>query len=265
MVTNTLVKLMVAGASCAAGSVAMAATTFANGGFDYGTTPTVVNDTTTDSSVYFENRSNTSLNDYVATSPWFTDTNTRGEVLLSDGSSTGSSFAHLTGSGSEIVQWFSVDETATYRISFDAWGTGRIVLSDSPFIWQYDSVLSQTNLSQSMASTAFVYGRTDSLGGTGVAINNTNSGLTLGHYSFDVTLTAGKSYDLFAAQGLTADAVNSPNGTGMTGSASNFLNVDNFAVAEVPEPESYAMMLAGLVALGFMARRRRNDAPSTAF
>ena len=30
-------------------------------------------------------------------------------------------------------------------------------------------------------------------------------------------------------------------------------------VTEVPEPETYAMMLAGLGALGFLARRRRND------
>ena len=31
------------------------------------------------------------------------------------------------------------------------------------------------------------------------------------------------------------------------------------SVTAVPEPETYAMMLAGLGALGFLARRRRND------
>jgi hypothetical protein len=30
-------------------------------------------------------------------------------------------------------------------------------------------------------------------------------------------------------------------------------------VASVPEPESYAMLLAGLGALGFMARRRKSN------
>ena len=39
---------------------------------------------------------------------------------------------------------------------------------------------------------------------------------------------------------------------------SNSLTVDNVTVAAVvPEPETYAMMLAGLGALGMMSRRRR--------
>jgi hypothetical protein len=39
---------------------------------------------------------------------------------------------------------------------------------------------------------------------------------------------------------------------------SNSLTVDNVSVAAVPEPETYAMMLAGLGALGLMNRRRMN-------
>lgn len=31
----------------------------------------------------------------------------------------------------------------------------------------------------------------------------------------------------------------------------------NFTVAAIPEPETYAMMLAGLGLMGFMARRRK--------
>lgn len=45
-----------------------------------------------------------------------------------------------------------------------------------------------------------------------------------------------------------------------TGVAGGFYTLTSTIVAvPVPEPETYAMMLAGLGALGFLARRRRND------
>ena len=40
-------------------------------------------------------------------------------------------------------------------------------------------------------------------------------------------------------------------------SGSNAFETDNHAVVAVPEPETYALMLAGLAAVGFIARRRR--------
>jgi len=40
-------------------------------------------------------------------------------------------------------------------------------------------------------------------------------------------------------------------------SNSNAFEVDNFRVTAVPEPGTYALMLAGLGALGFMAKRRK--------
>ncbi len=41
------------------------------------------------------------------------------------------------------------------------------------------------------------------------------------------------------------------------GSTSNAFEASNFSVTPVPEPETYALMLAGLGVVGFMARRRR--------
>ena len=35
--------------------------------------------------------------------------------------------------------------------------------------------------------------------------------------------------------------------------------VNNFNVTPVPEPETFALILAGLGAIGFITRRRRND------
>ncbi len=41
------------------------------------------------------------------------------------------------------------------------------------------------------------------------------------------------------------------------GDAINAFEASNFSVTPVPEPETYALMLAGLGVVGFMARRRR--------
>ena len=37
----------------------------------------------------------------------------------------------------------------------------------------------------------------------------------------------------------------------------NYLNVDNLSVTLTPEPSTYALVAAGLLALGIAARRRR--------
>jgi hypothetical protein len=46
-----------------------------------------------------------------------------------------------------------------------------------------------------------------------------------------------------------------------------FVTIDNFnavAVTAVPEPETYAMLIAGLGFLGFMARRRKQKGAAVA-
>jgi PEP-CTERM motif len=39
----------------------------------------------------------------------------------------------------------------------------------------------------------------------------------------------------------------------------SFAQLDNVSITAVPEPETYAMLLAGLGAIGFMSRRRKNQ------
>ncbi|MFM2054070.1 MAG: hypothetical protein RL456_2107 [Pseudomonadota bacterium] len=62
-----------------------------------------------------------------------------------------------------------------------------------------------------------------------------------------VSLTAGESYKLWFAGEMSPPAFNP------------YLAVDNVSVSAVPEPESFAMMIAGLGALGLMSRRRLNS------
>ncbi len=81
-------------------------------------------------------------------------------------------------------------------------------------------------------------------GGTVTTVTATgigNSGNVWTHYGFSVQATAASTVLQFSAVG-TNDSYGG--------------SLDNVSVSAVPEPETYAMFLAGLGLMGFMARRR---------
>jgi hypothetical protein len=71
---------------------------------------------------------------------------------------------------------------------------------------------------------------------------------------FTLTNTLGVSSGVSGVVSLTGPLILAVLGTS-TGPVGTYSG--NFAIAAIPEPETYAMMLAGLGLVGFMARRRR--------
>jgi hypothetical protein len=108
---------------------------------------------------------------------------------------------------------------------------------------------------------------------TGIAKLVFNGGVSLTGAGLDVvyingwTASAGQTYDLFDWNaGLTGSfsRVSLPAlGKGLAWNTSALYTTGDISVAAVPEPETYAMFLAGLGLMGAIARRRR-QAGSTA-
>jgi hypothetical protein len=129
----------------------------------------------------------------------------------------GNQFMQFRG-GDSAYTAFSIATSGDYQLSFDFDGSG------------FFDIYNQTTASY------LIPGPVVQLNGAGTAMNL-------------LTLTGGTSYKLYFG------AI----GAGLPGYAGS-LDLDNVsltAVTAVPEPESYAMLAAGLGVLGFISRRRQ--------
>ena len=102
---------------------------------------------------------------------------------------------------------------------------------------------------------SFLWGSPDTYNGLTIITNLGNFAFSAAGLGFSVT-NGDQSFSQYVQFVAAA-------GTVITGlQFSNVPSIDafevaNFSVTAVPEPETYALMLAGFAALGFMARRRR--------
>lgn len=109
------------------------------------------------------------------------------------------------------------------------------------------------DFSTPLTGLSFLWGSPDSFNDLGVELNDSGTFTPLASLGGS-GLNSDSSYVSLVTSGselITALSFASVAGSGFA------FEVDNLRISPVPEPETYAILLAGLAAISFMARRRR--------
>jgi hypothetical protein len=200
------------------------------------------------------------LNQAISTSSSFTTTfsfllnNTSSSGTMADGiglvfQNQGSG-SNIVGNGGQDVGYWNINGSHSGSV-------GSIIQS-----WSNNTIgLSVNGEVQSVKAAGWDVGRASSVTGTEtVSYNAATHVLTMSGSFFDAsgagathTVSDSASVDLSAKFGSTMYV----GFTGGTGGAKADQRITAFSVSAVPEPSSYAMLLAGLGLLGVVARRRK--------
>ena len=141
----------------------------------------------------------------------------------------GPSSATIYGAGSSGDAWLSTN-FATDAVTFNGFAAGTYAAGANVFGSDIGG--------NSIRLTSITVTATDASGTTTETLKRTNTGTFIGFIS-DSSLD---SFSVAAVQGRFRTI---------------WPTVNNFVIAAVPEPETYAMLLSGLAVLGFVAARRR--------
>jgi hypothetical protein len=166
-----------------------------------------------------------------------------GDNVVADSSGTNSALGHLNGQHLDVVRYTNLSTGFTFAANGN-----DIKIGNTNMVT--DQVFDPTN--------TFVVGTTTevfSLTGTGdvhLAVNATD-----GTFNFDLG-TIGNGQSGFTVRAINGEVINSLTLTDSTGGILSFEhNRIETAVAAVPEPATWGMMLLGFIGLGFAFRSQR--------
>lgn len=162
---------------------------------------------------------------------------------------------------SNATDWTTpVGNGSANSLSSNTWATGDFYEFSFSTIGYESMLLSFDQISSSTGPTSFSLTYSAD-GGVSFATHSSYAVLTTPSWSsVSPNVVHSKSFDLSAVTALDDQAsVVLRLVSNVTPAAGGTSRIDNFtvAMAPVPEPETYALMLAGLGVIGAMARRRR--------